>query len=310
MCTRVFWPNNPVAKVVARTTDMWGASHPRLVWQPAGINRRRDDDASALAWTSRFDTLVVNEERSLPLEGMNSEGLVAHALMFTTAEYPAPDARPAVHVTDWVHFVLDTCATVAEAVSAHDGARLVSDRVHEMDLGVHLVLEDPSGDSAVIEPVAGELLIHHDPDIRVVANAPSYPEQVANRAQYRNFGGELPPPGDITSLDRFARASYYLHYLPEPATATEAVASVVQVVTITAKPPGAPYPDGADYPTRWISAVDLTNRDLYFWNRNSPAACWVRVPQLATVRTDAHLDLDDPTLVGDITERLAGAAAH
>ena len=30
---------------------------------------------------------------------------------------------------------------------------------------------------------------------------------------------------------------------------------------------------------------------------------------MATVRTGAHLDLDAPTLVGDITERLAGAAA-
>jgi choloylglycine hydrolase len=309
MCTRVFWSNNDVAMVVARTTDMWGASRPRVVWQPAGLTRTRDDDPAALSWTSRFDTLVVKEERSLPLEGVNAEGLVAHALMFTTAEYPAPDARRAVHITDWVHFVLDNCATVAEAVAAHDGVRLVSDRVHEMDLGVHLVLEDPSGDSAVIEPVARELLINHDADIRVVANAPSYPEQVANRAQYRNFGGELPPPGDITSVDRFARASYYLHYLPEPATPQEAVAGVVQVVTTTAKPPGAPYPDGADYPTRWISAFDLTNRDLYFWNRNSPAACWVQVPQLASVRARAHLDLDDPSLVGDITEQLVDAAA-
>jgi choloylglycine hydrolase len=138
-----------------------------------------------------------------------------------------------VHVTDWVNFVLDTCATVDDVVVAREGVRIASDWVHGQNLGVHLVVEDPSGDSAVLEPVDGALVIHHDADIRVVTNAPAYPEQVANRAQYRNYGGELSPPGDITSRDRFARASCYLHYLPEPSTVTEAVAGVAQVITTT-----------------------------------------------------------------------------
>jgi hypothetical protein len=35
----------------------------------------------------------------------------------------------------------------------------------------------------------------------------------------------------------------------------------------------------------------------------------VQVPQLASVRARAPLDLDDPSLVGDITEQLVDAAA-
>jgi penicillin V acylase-like amidase (Ntn superfamily) len=91
MCTRVFWSNNPFAKVVDRTTDMWGASRARLVWRPVGLVRSRSDDDNALCWTSRYDTLVIHEERSLPFDCINELGLTANALMFTTAVYPEPD---------------------------------------------------------------------------------------------------------------------------------------------------------------------------------------------------------------------------
>ena len=75
------------------------------------------------------------------------------------------------------------------------------------------------------------------------------------------------------------------------------------MVATTAKPPGAPYPSGEVYPTRWISAIDLTNLVCYFWNRNSPAVLWAELPVLLRDRAAAGaLSLVAPDLNGDVTD--------
>jgi len=146
------------------------------------------------------------------------------------------------------------------------------------------------------------MTVFRDPAYRVATNAPSFATHLANLRHYRPFGGELPPPGDITALDRFVRASYYLHYLPEPSNAAAALAGVSQVVATTAKPPGAPYPSGEVYPTRWMAAIDLTNLVCYFWNRTSPAAVWADLPSLLQERRPTGtLNLLTPELAGDVT---------
>ena len=73
-----------------------------------------------------------------------------------------------------------------------------------------------------------------------MANDPPFAEQQANLRRYRPFGGDQPVPGGIESLDRFVRASYFLHYLPEPRDAAEAVAGVVSIAGAGALPAWRP----------------------------------------------------------------------
>ena len=40
-------------------------------------------------------------------------------------------------------------------------------------------LSDPSGDSAIFEHLAGDLVIHHDPSYTVMTNDPVFSEQLA-----------------------------------------------------------------------------------------------------------------------------------
>jgi glycosyltransferase involved in cell wall biosynthesis len=54
-------------------------------------------------------------------------------------------------------------------------------------MGAHLALEDPSGDSAIIEPIDGELVVHHGAEYTVMANSPAYDEQLANLSRYEGF---------------------------------------------------------------------------------------------------------------------------
>lgn len=306
MCTRVFWPDNPAAMVVCRTLDAASPDTPEWVWRPAetpGRSHVPDTPESApLAWTSRYANLTIRDFGDGILEGVNERGLAAHALMYTTAEYEPVDDRPTLGTSDWVTYVLDNFTCVADALTGLEAVRVTGAPVAGLLPGVHLVLEDATGESAIVEPTAGHMTVFRDPAYRVATNAPSFDTHLANLRHYRPFGGELPPPGDITALDRFVRASYYLHYLPEPSNAAAALAGVSQVVATTAKPPGAPYPSGEVYPTRWMAAIDLTNLVSYFWNRTSPAVVWADLPSLLQEqRPSGSLNLLTPELAGDVT---------
>ena len=298
MCTRVFCSENTTAKVAGRTLDASFLDDPHLWWLPAGRTRQAHPDGD-WTWTSKYASLTITEWNDSGLDGMNDQGLAAHALMYTTAVYEPPDDRPVLSTLRWVNFVLDQFATVGEAVAGLAGVRVAPVSLQGLDLGVHLAMEDVSGDCAIVEPVNGRMVVHHGPEYRIMANSPSLEEHLANRARYRPFGGELPPPGDITSLDRFVRASYFHHYLPEPADNRETVAEVFQVLSTVAKPFGAPYPEGDIYPTRWISAVDLTNLDYYFWSRMSPNMVWLSMADVAG-RPAGVVDLFTDGLAGDI----------
>jgi choloylglycine hydrolase len=266
------------------------------------LTRYGNGQAGKLRWTSRHASLSMTELGGNVVEGLNDAGLAVHLLMFTTAEYESPDRRPVLTTAVWSQFVLDNCATVDESLDLLAGVRVVPTQVMDFPDGAHLAITDVTGDTAIVEPIAGKMVVHRGAQYQVMTNAPSMDEQLANLSRYRPFGGERPPPGDITALDRFVRASYYLHYLPTPANSRAALADVIHIASLAAKPEGAPYPSGEVYPTRWISAMDLVNRDYYYWSRTSPTLVWVNLTDVADLADVAVVDLDD-SMSGDILDR-------
>jgi len=310
VCTRIFWNDNPIANTVARCMDWAVSDEPELWYVPAGQQRSGDAGEGSHAWVSRHANVVVSMWGIGTVDGLNDAGLAAHALYLdpTDVSFPAADERPAVAHTMWVQYLLDNFTTVADAVAAAEDIRIVAPPLRGETFGVHIALEDSTGDSAIIEPIDGRLVVHHGREFTVMANSPTLDRQLENLARYRPFGGELPPPGDITSQDRFVRASYFLHYLPEPTGIDEAVAGVVQLIANVSVPYGAPYADGGVYPTWWRSAADLTNRTYYFGSTRSPGIFWIDLPTLAGTPGVLRLDPRDTSLVGDETSRLEPAA--
>lgn len=314
MCTRIFWNDNSVAKSVARCMDWAVSDEPELWFVPRGTERTGGADAdaadAAARWTSRYSSVVVSMWGIGTVDGLNERGLAAHALYLDPedVEFPEPAGRPTIPFTLWVQYVLDSFATVAEAVAHVNDVAVTSLEIRGETLGVHLALEDASGDSAIIEPLDGRLVVHHGPEYTVMANSPTLDLQRQNLERYRPFGGELPPPGDITSADRFVRASYFLHYLPEPTSADEAVAGVFQLIANVSVPYGAPYDDGGVYPTWWHAGADLTNSTYYFGSTRSPSVFWVDVEALKDGTAVLRLDPRDPSLVGESSARLEPAA--
>lgn len=309
MCTRIFWNDNAVAKTVSRCMDWSESDEPELWFVPSGTDRGGTGDATSHRWTSRYGSVVTSMWGMGTVDGLNTAGLGAHALYLDPEDvtFAEPDGRPTVSNALWVQYLLDTYASVAEAIADIDTVRITSPMFRGLQMGIHIALEDASGDSAIIEPIDGRLVVHHGREFTVMANSPSLDEQIANRDRYRPFGGELPPPGDITSVDRFVRASYFLHYLPEPTDTVEAVAGVFQLIANVSVPYGAPYSTGDVYPTWWRAGADLTNRVYYFGSTRSPNVFWIELDELADVGEVRRLDPRDPTRVGDQTAELAPA---
>jgi len=307
VCTRIFWNDNPIAKVVSRTIDWEFSDEPRMWVLPRGLTRGGDTGAGTAVWTAKHGSVSLSAWEAGTGECVNEHGLAAHALYLGAADYGSDDGRPGVSNVMWTQYVVDHFATVAEALEGLSAVRVVPQLVNGQNLPLHLALEDPSGDSAIVEMLDGEAVVHHGPQHTVMANDPDYAAQLANVRRYEVFGGELPLPGDIVSEDRFVRAKYFLEHLPEPANELEAVAGVLGLARNVAIPYGAPDSRFPSYPTWWMSVADLTDRVLYFQSTRSPNVIWLALDALdfspgSGVRA---LDPRDVTLVGDVRDRLA-----
>ncbi len=235
-CTDVF-VNRGNWKVSGRNIDWPIGNALRLYLYPRGMVRTAvplQPGDQPLSWVSKYGNVAAGLYfigAYIHLDGMNEHGLSVGMLMMTDAVYPPVDSRPYLNDDRWPQYYLDNCRTVAEAVALAPGLRVFC------LVGGHLVLHDPSGDSAVMEYVDGELKIYRPPEYNgVLTNDPAYEEQLTNLANYDGFGGDLPLPGGVESTSRFVRASWYLQTLPAPQSREEAVGSTLAIMQNAAKP--------------------------------------------------------------------------
>ena len=72
---------------------------------------------------------------------------------------------------------------------------------------VHLSLSDASGDSAILEWLDGELVIHHGPEYRTMTNVPPYDQQLAIKRYWQDVNPRETLSGTTRSPDRFTPIS-------------------------------------------------------------------------------------------------------
>ncbi len=308
MCSRIFLSTASGMRVACRSVD-WYVSDEPVIWAlPAGLARRGAPGADALEWTSRHASLAVSGWNATTSEGVNDAGLAAHVLYLEDSVWEEPDARPALGNLMWAQWALDTCATVAEVLASLESVRIVDVPTRGTSLGLHMAVEDRSGDAAVVEVLAGGVVIHEGRDARVVTNEPPLDEQLAGLGRYAAFGGDEALPGDVDPASRFVRGTYFLDHLPEPADADEALAGAVSVIRSMSVPFGAPSEPFGTYPTWWVSATDIVAGRLIFQSTLSPFAVWLDLPDaIARATGVGPLGVDplQPGLAGDIAADLS-----
>jgi penicillin V acylase-like amidase (Ntn superfamily) len=316
MCTRVMWTTPSGVALVGRSMD-WAYDMRTNIWAlPAGMKRDGLVD-DGLSWTARFGSVVSTAYDIASADGMNDAGLGGHLLWLAESDYALRDPeRPGLAPSIWLQYFVDNFATVAEAVGflEQTPVQLVAqvDPVSGEDITVHLVLDDASGDSAIVEYVDGELRIHHDRSFDVVTNSPPFDEQLDNLRRFEALGDEALLPGSGEADDRFIRATHYVRRLPDPGSEREAVADILSVMRNASQPFAASDPDRPNIaPTLWRTVADLTAGVYYFESASDPNIVWITVGDLDLSAGAPPLKLDlngESDLVGDVTSRFAPAA--
>ncbi|MFY9920921.1 MAG: linear amide C-N hydrolase, partial [Mycobacterium sp.] len=219
MCTRVVYLGTGERIVTGRSMD-WKSEIGTNLWVfPRGVKRTGEAGPDSAAWTSKYGSVVASGYDISTTDGLNEAGLAANLLWLAESEYPANTGdRPAMSLALWAQYVLDSFATVTEAVESLTATplRVVTAQVpgEERLATVHLALSDASGDSAIVEYIDGEQVIHHSREYQVMTNSPIFEKQLAITEYWEEIGGTVMLPGTNRAADRFVRASFYINAVP------------------------------------------------------------------------------------------------
>ena len=320
-CSRILWNNNGYAVMSGRTMDWPESTDPILTVFPRGMERdggKAGPDTvvadNPARWTSKYGSLVTTVYGIGTADGLNEKGLGIHMLYLTATDFgPRDAAKPGVHAGLWGQYVLDNAATVEEALKLLEAVQITPVSAHGHDATLHLAMEDASGDSAIIEYIDGKPVIHHGREYVVMTNDPTYDQQLAilKELDFSKPASDMPLPGNVNAVDRFARATYYLNLLPKPTNEREAAAGILAVARNVSVPFGAPYKGFGIYNTEYRTAMNLTDRRYYFELTNSPSVIWA---DLGAMNLDAGapvrvFDPDNLNFTGNVTGDFVPAPA-
>lgn len=253
---------------------------------PRGVERTGSAGPGSLEWTSKYGSVVASGYDISTTDGLNEAGLAANLLWLAESQYPSGEGtHSALSLSLWAQYILDNYATVAEAVAA-----LTATPLHIMTIEVpgqqrlatlHLALSDASGDSAIVEYIDGEQVIHHGREFQVMTNSPIFDKQLAISEYWKEIGGTVMLPGTNRAADRFVRASFYIDAVPKTADPLEAVAVALGVVRNASVPYGITTPEAPNISsTRWRTAIDHTALRYFFESALSPSTFWVDLKNL------------------------------
>lgn len=305
MCTRAMYRGDDGLIVVGRSMDWREDPHSDLWVFPRGMERDGATGPGALTWTSRHGSLVASFYGVASVDGVNEAGLVANALYLAESDYGTSNgSRPTMAVTAWLQYVLDSFATVDEVVDdlEREGFCVVAPVLPDGSPATgHVAVSDPSGDSAIFEYLGGRLVVHHGREFPVMTNSPSFDQQLALNAYWKQIGGLVMLPGTNRAADRFARASFYIDAIPRTVDPARAVAAVASVIRCTSVPLGLGTPDHPDISsTVWRTVIDQTHRVLFWDSATSPNVFWVPLEELdfSEGAPAKRLELGDGSIYG------------
>jgi len=311
-CTRLVYlgANNDV--ITARSMD-WMADIPTNLWIfPRGVQRTGETGRNTVHWTSKYGSVITSSWDVGTSDGVNEKGLEANILWLAESEYPqfGPHTRPGISVSIWAQYMLDNFATVSEAVAAlqKEAFVVVTDKVPGTDkkATVHLSLSDATGDSAIIEYLGGKQIIDHDRKYQVMTNSPTFDQQLALNAYWKEIGGTVMLPGTNRASDRFVRASFYVNAIPRADDPDRAVAAVFSVIRNVSVPYGITTPDQPNISsTRWRTVFDHKRKVYFFESAVAPNVFWVNLNAIDFAGHTRKLELgpyQDHPFAGDATK--------
>ncbi len=320
-CTRLVYLGSNGNVITARSMD-WKSDVATNLWiLPRGISRSGEAGPNSIRWTAKYGSVVATGYDVSTTDGVNEKGLEANLLWLVESDYPkfGKDSKPGLTIAAWAQYVLDNFATVDEAVAAleKEPFTIVTANVPGENrlTTLHLSMSDASGDSAIVEYIHGKQVIHHSRDYQVMTNSPTFDEQLALNAYWKQIGGTVFLPGTNRASDRFARASFYVNAIPKGEDPNHALASVFSVIRNVSVPYGLNTSEEPNISsTRWRTVFDH-KRELYFFESAlTPNTFWVDLKRIDFSQSSKIRKLDlgenqDHTYSGDATSSFKEAPA-
>ena len=309
-CTRIVSQTGDGAFITGRSMDWFDDTGANLWVFPKGMARQGSGGDNPFTWTSRYGSVIVGFHDVATADGMNEAGLVGNLLYLAEADYGDERRadKPVLSMGGYLQYVLDSFASVDEAVTAleQDAFRLLAPALPGgKAASIHLSLSDRSGDSAIVEYIDGDLVIHHGPEFKVMTNSPPFDQQLAIDAYWQEIGGMTMLPGTNRAADRFARASFYVDAIPmadDRRTATATVASIMRSVSV---PIGIEDPERPNIATTVYRTIsDHAAGRYYFDHALNPGLFWVDIENLDLSEGAPVLKLDlegFPILAGEVS---------
>jgi penicillin V acylase-like amidase (Ntn superfamily) len=315
-CSRAVYFGQEVQTVTGRSMDWLEDMQTNLWIFPRGMGREGGMGDKGFKWTSQYGSVIASVYEAGTADGMNEQGLVANLLFLVESEYPSGkgDARPQVSIAAWTQYLLDSFATVEQAVAEmHKEAfrPVVVTAPNGVEGKIHLSISDATGDSAIFEYIGGKLVIHHGRKYQVMTNSPVYDQQLALNEYWKQIGGTVMLPGTNRAADRFARASFYINAAQQSADPREAVAAVFSVMRNVSVPRGISTPGQPNISsTIWRTVADQKNKVYFFEDTFRPSLVWVRLNQIDFMAGSGVRKLSlhgNPDLSGDQTSNFKKA---
>lgn len=280
---------------------------------PRGMVRHSshaEEGEEPLVWISRYGSLSFEvrfpgvdggEPVMADIDGMNEKGLKGGTYVLRSTEFLRTRGLPNLDIGSLLQYFLDNFATVDEALEdlASSRYRVVALPIGEVPIKLHLFLQDATGESAIVEFLKGEVVVHRNPEMPILTNT-AYDEAMSALAGYREFGGEKEIPGANESLDRFVRGAFYLRHLPEPSDADEAVRWGFATIQTLSVPPL--FPHGC---TQWTIVSDIESRRVFFRTLDNPSVSFIDLKDVdfSVGQPVKTLDFRQKDLSGNVTDR-------
>lgn len=285
-CTRVVYLGENDQIMTGRSMD-WKYDIGTNLWVfPRGMTRNGVGGPNSLQWVSKYGSVIATGYDVSTTDGLNEKGLAANLLWLAESSYPTVQkGQHPISVSVWAQYLLDNFATVSEAVEALRNKPLVvvTDKVpgQNRQASLHLAISDATGDSAIIEYIDGQQVIHHGRQYQVMTNSPTYDKQLAMEEYWKDIGGTTMLPGSNRSPDRFARAQFYINAIPQKTTPNKALASVLSVMRNVSVPYGLHTADAPEISsTRWRTAIDHKRKLYFFESALAASGFWTDLNKL------------------------------
>lgn len=241
-------------------------------------------------WVSQYGSLTYNTGGKEFIDGgLNEAGLYLGEMTLFSTAYPRSQTLPKFYHHQWMQYVLDTCATVDEALNT------LNELVIDGHCLWHFFLADQSGKAAIVEFIEGKTLIYQEKSLPhpLLCNA-AYEKELEALPQHAEFGGAAPLDFAEEKAElRFAQGAALLQAYraggaQAPLSAQEYALKILRQIR------------GDN--NKWGILYDIRRFRLYFYTDKGPQLRWVDFSAF-------DFSGSQPAMVLDINRDLAGDTA-